>query len=1181
MGSLLDHMAAMRARLGRFADEQDQEALFAPDADEDAARLAKAMVQHGPAGERQVYGPALELLVQFHLARDETRPEPTHTDLGAAVRLMVVAVAIMGKTALAQQYREIIANLKNDAVRLSGEAGYLLNMYETDRDANKVDAAIIRYRTALNITMEPGPDRTLLIAKLSSATMFRFEHHREPADLELAITIRREALALTPSDDPQRPLRLSLLAEMLVKRCEMSESEEDLQSAIRASRDALEATPNGDSHIPMRAARYARLLAKDFTNTENLSQLDEAIRVGRMAVDSTTDDDPDIGMYVQDVAAWLFDRADRTGDASDLDTAIALRRRVLAKAEGEIRLMRLTSLGVALFYRYERNGDLADLDEAVEIERLALADTPAGHASRGLRLTNLATSLRIRYEWRHRMSDLDEAIVLGTDAMQEEGDQASGLTLSNLSASFLYRFQRLLEPADLDRAVSLADRAAEHCPPGDPDRGIVLATLANVHIFRLREQDDASISDELIGWHREAVAATPSHDPHSLLHLNNLANHLVTKGALSEAEALLRDALEASSPEHPFRYLIVVGLARVAAEVADRGGSEADLDHALAAVRDLASATDAPPFACRRLGELLDGRYRRRGDRDDLVEAVQWWEKAALTSGAPVDERMAAATSWGRAAFELGDVESAANGYEAAMRLLPQLAWHGLTWNARQKHLVDWSGVAGEAAAAVLAAGRPTRAVEILEEGRAVIWNQLLRIRSDLSLLDSVAPDLARRLRETRELLNALGMADDGNLASISGDRLLTPSAREQRVQEQVRLTNQWDELVAEINRIPEVRHLFAPAPFTDLAAAAADGPVVLINVSALGCQALVLATPDSGVDVVELPDLTLRNTMEHTVVFLNVLLRSQRPGRPFIDRERDRHEVFDLLAWMWDTICVPIFDRLGLTESNPAPPRLWLCPTNVLALLPLHAAGRYPRHNGDDTGSAGAAVPDRVVPSYTPTLTALLRSRERPRRSGELRQLAVGMPATPGLAMLPGVTQELEMLTRHFPEPACRQLVGAAATRADVLQALANYPWVHFACHAVQDLMHPGAGSFALADGPLQLLELAELALPDPELAYLSACETATGGAQLPDEAVHLAAAMQLLGYRHVLATMWHIADNSAVEIATRVYDQLNGPPAPDADRAAQALHKAIATLRSTHPTDPLRWAPYVHLGP
>ena len=73
----------------------------------------------------------------------------------------------------------------------------------------------------------------------------------------------------------------------------------------------------------------------------------------------------------------------------------------------------------------------------------------------------------------------------------------------------------------------------------------------------------------------------------------------------------------------------------------------------------------------------------------------------------------------------------------------------------------------------------------------------------------------------------------------------------------------------------------------------------------------------------------------------------------------------------------------------------------------------------------------------------------------------------------------------------------------------------------------------------------------------------------------------MQLLGYRHVIATLWSIYDSPAPEIADAVYATLNCKGTLDASRTPHALHHAIAVLRARHPTDPLAWAPYLHTGP
>lgn len=66
--------------------------------------------------------------------------------------------------------------------------------------------------------------------------------------------------------------------------------------------------------------------------------------------------------------------------------------------------------------------------------------------------------------------------------------------------------------------------------------------------------------------------------------------------------------------------------------------------------------------------------------------------------------------------------------------------------------------------------------------------------------------------------------------------------------------------------------------------------------------------------------------------------------------------------------------------------------------------------------------------------------------------------------------------------------------------------------------------------------------------------------GTTLTDEAIHLASAFQLAGYRHVVATLWPINDRHAERLAEEVYDTV---VAQGAAVTAQAVHEATKRLR------------------
>lgn len=143
------------------------------------------------------------------------------------------------------------------------------------------------------------------------------------------------------------------------------------------------------------------------------------------------------------------------------------------------------------------------------------------------------------------------------------------------------------------------------------------------------------------------------------------------------------------------------------------------------------------------------------------------------------------------------------------------------------------------------------------------------------------------------------------------------------------------------------------------------------------------------------------------------------------------------------------------------------------------------------------------------------------------------------------------------------------------------DYTWVHLACHAIQDIRDPTDSALFLADGKLSLAEIAQRSLKHGGLAFLSACQTAVGHRELPEEAIHLAAGMIMAGYTTVIGSMWSIKDKHAPLIAERVYAGLLEGGVPDSRRAAKALHEAVGYLRTEVGEDKYEdWAPFVHIG-
>jgi hypothetical protein len=385
----------------------------------------------------------------------------------------------------------------------------------------------------------------------------------------------------------------------------------------------------------------------------------------------------------------------------------------------------------------------------------------------------------------------------------------------------------------------------------------------------------------------------------------------------------------------------------------------------------------------------------------------------------------------------------------------------------------------------------------------------------------------------------------------------------------------------------------------SDLREVAAGGPIVIINVSILRCDAIVVQ--DAEPYVIPLPDLTYADARSVAIRYLDCLLATQAASVEFFDaleagadgwegasrfleasaelskaRREEERMLIDTSHWLWTSIVYPVMEGLAFPPTDrTAPPRLWWCPTGPLVGLPLHAA--------TSPGPSAHGVLDWVVSSYTPTITALLSARRAAARRASAVEpgsfLLLSLSSTPGERPLPHVAGEAESILARLSPDRVTFLENENATRQRVRLGLATHRSVHLGCHAEQDLTDPSNGALILHDGRLTVLDLGRAHFVG-DFAYLSACKTATGGVALAEESVSIAAALHFAGFHRVVATLWSVQDQVAAQVADLVYGQLvdNGNFNPDC--AALALHNALLQIRALKPEQPSRWSPFVHLG-
>ncbi|KAF9239427.1 hypothetical protein BU15DRAFT_61939 [Melanogaster broomeanus] len=100
-----------------------------------------------------------------------------------------------------------------------------------------------------------------------------------------------------------------------------------------------------------------------------------------------------------------------------------------------------------------------------------------------------------------------------------------------------------------------------------------------------------------------------------------------------------------------------------------------------------------------------------------------------------------------------------------------------------------------------------------------------------------------------------------------------------------------------------------------------------------------------------------------------------------------------------------------------------------------------------------------------------------------------------------------------------------------------------------------------------------------NPEFAFLSACHTAVGDKSTPDEAIHLAAAMQFAGFKSVVGTMWGVDDAFVHYMVTAFYrNMFESSKRPDFRRSAEYLNKAVKDIVDVVPID--QRIVFIHIG-
>jgi hypothetical protein len=256
--------------------------------------------------------------------------------------------------------------------------------------------------------------------------------------------------------------------------------------------------------------------------------------------------------------------------------------------------------------------------------------------------------------------------------------------------------------------------------------------------------------------------------------------------------------------------------------------------------------------------------------------------------------------------------------------MIPDLVWIGNNASNRYDKLQQ-SGIAefaSQAAAVCCNFGNPELAVELLNQGLAVSYQQLLQLRDDSAGPEVAAPEAAKKFRQVSVELQQTAVMSSLEASRALGDGNFTLSDRHRS------LALERDDLITAIRRLPGWGHFLRPDKSDRLRFAARNGPVIMLSCLPGDAHALVLCSPNHKFISLHLPDVSadicakylskLRAALARSGIMSRqsdeTRLKSKIKPPAFVNAESAFH---DVLTWLWDRIVSPVFDCLRQVSTT------------------------------------------------------------------------------------------------------------------------------------------------------------------------------------------------------------------------------------------------------------------------
>jgi CHAT domain-containing protein/signal recognition particle subunit SEC65 len=574
----------------------------------------------------------------------------------------------------------------------------------------------------------------------------------------------------------------------------------------------------------------------------------------------------------------------------------------------------------------------------------------------------------------------------------------------------------------------------------------------------------------------------------------------------------------------------------------------------------------------------LANAYCIQGDRADNIERAIYHYSSALKVYAPdafPNECRSVTYSLGNLYLEGRRFSMAKNVYALAISAAELLYKAAIFQSSREAELVGSRGLYRRASYALAQSGDIVKAVEALERGRARgLGLSLARDRADMERVREKDPESFQLYwqmvadLQNLESQERVGVSAEGKASPLLRDLMMQARTRLSEVLERIRCIRGYESFLKE----PGWQEI------TD--AVVVGQPLVYLAAVPVGGVALIVHRPskyqDATVDSVNLDGFSEQRLKELLKIWFDAYggwqgapenLRQNKinPDDYLQAKKRWIDAIENVTGQLWQDVMGPIFSRL----SSQGAQQVFLIPTGLLSLLPLHAAWQ-------EVDGQRRYLQEMMSVSYVPSARSLAHIRRIACAADSEKLLAVDEPRPVKGSHLPNSHAEVMAISSLYENP--QILEHGKATRSAVIQALPGAQVAHFSCHGGANWSDPEKSGLLMANNEmLTVKDLFELHLDGARLATLSACETGVPGTKLSDEVVSLPSAFIRAGFAGAIGSLWTVPDESTFELMKNFYQLWRQKRLTPVQALAEAQKKLHESEKFGHP---FYWAAFYMTG-